>query len=199
MNAAALLESKNALRVSMRRRLADFSLTERTERSARIVRHIVGLPAWRAASRVALFAPLPSEPDVGLLWSNGALDEKRCAYPRVQGDAMQLYYTNHPDELEPTRWGLREPLPQTAREATLDDFDLVLVPGLAFDAAGGRLGRGGGFYDRLLSARNPARTRLVGLGFSFQLLEQRLPLAAHDVRLDAVCTDADGTAGPFTA
>ena len=101
-----------------------------------------------------------------------------------------MYYVNAPDELEPTRRGLREPLLRAAREAALDDCDLVLVPGLAFDATGGRLGRGGGFYDRLLAARDPARTRLIGVGFAFQCLEQPLPLAAHDVKLDAVCTDA---------
>ena len=178
----------------MRRRLSTLSPGERAERSLQIVRRIVASPAWRGASRVLLFAPLPVEPDLDLLWCGGFLKGKRCAYPRVVGEAVRLYHVNHPDELEPTRWGLREPPPHAAREAALDDFDLVLVPGLAFDTAGGRLGRGGGFYDRLLSARVPAKTRLVGVGFAFQCSERPLPLAPHDVRLDTVYTDADGTA-----
>ena len=187
-------EEKTAWRAVMRRRLSALAPAERAERSRRIVRRVVELPAWRASSRVLLFAPLPGEPDLDLLWRDGALDGKQFAYPRVEGAAMRLYHVNHPGELEATRWGLREPPPRAAREAALDDFDLVLVPGLAFDATGGRLGRGGGFYDRLLAARTPAKTRLVGVGFAFQRLEQPLPFAAHDVRLDAICTDGEGSA-----
>ena len=93
------------------------------------------------------------------------------------------------DELLLTRWGFREPPLRAAREVTLDDLDLVLVPGLAFDAASNRLGRGGGFYDRLLAARTSERTRLVGVCFAFQVLAQALPLAEQDVRMDALCTD----------
>ena len=185
---ASLLENKSVLRAAMRSRLAALTAGEREELSRCVVQHIAGLPAWRAASRVVLFAPLPAEPDVDLLWSNGALDGKQFAYPRVEGVAMRLYRVNDPAELEPTRWGLREPPPLAAREAALHDFDLVLVPGLAFDAAGGRLGRGGGFYDRLLAGRDPAKTRLVGVGFAFQKVEGTLPLAAHDVRLDEIVT-----------
>ncbi len=183
----------------MRQRLAALPSAERAERSERVVRRVVALPAWREASRVLLFAPLPVEPDIDFLWAGDAPNGKQFAYPRVEGVTMRLYYINGLDELEPTRWGLREPPPRAAREAELDDFDLVLVPGLAFDAVGGRLGRGGGFYDRLLSARDPAWTRLVGVGFAFQCLEQALPLAAHDVRLDLICTDTDEPTGPPSA
>ena len=184
-------QRKETCRAAMRRRLGALDPVQREARSRRIVRRIVEMPGWREASRVLLFAPLPVEPDLDLLWRDGALADKQAAYPRVAGVTMRLYYTEGLEELEPTRWGLREPPPRAAREAALDDFDLVLVPGLAFDAAGGRLGRGGGFYDRLLSTRDPARTRLVGVGFAFQCLGRPLPLAAHDVRLDAICTDAD--------
>ena len=199
MDVAPLFETKDALRIAMRRRLAALPADERALRSRRIIQRIVGFPAWRAASRVLLFAPLPVEPDLDLLWLEDALARKRCAYPRVEGDAMRLYHVNRPEELQPTRWGLREPSLRAAREAALDDFDIVLVPGLAFDAAGGRLGRGGGFYDRLLARRDPVKTRLIGVGFAFQFSEQPLPLAAHDVKMDAVCTDAHDPADTLPA
>ncbi len=181
-------EEKNVLRAAMRQRLGELASDERAERSRRIVQCVVELPAWREASRVLLFAPLPVEPDLDLLWRGDALEGKEAAYPRVEGVTMRLYYVNGLDELEPTRWGLREPSPRAAREAALDDFGVVLVPALAFDAAGGRLGRGGGFYDRLLAGRNPVKTRLVGVGFSFQQVGGALPLAAHDVKLDEIVT-----------
>lgn len=182
-----LIQRKNMLRAAMRRQ-ALLDPAERAERSRRVVRQLVQMPAWAAARRVLLFAPLPVEPDIDLLWGGDALAGKQCAYPRVEGVAMRLYYVNGLDELEPTRWGLREPSPHAAREAALADIDLALVPGLAFDAAGGRLGRGGGFYDRLLAERT-AKTRLIGVGFVFQQVDGTLPLAPHDVGLDEIVVD----------
>lgn len=182
-------EQKAVLRRAVRRRLVGLPADEREQRSGRIVRRIVELPAWRAARRVLLFAPLPTEPDLDALWRDGVLAGKQVAYPRVEGTAVRLYFVAGLDELEPTRWGLREPPARPARAADLGDIDLVLVPGLAFDAAGGRLGRGGGYYDRLLAHREPARTRLVGVCFAFQRAVEALPWAAHDVGMDSVCTD----------
>ena len=185
---SVLFGQKYILRIKMKRLLAAFSPEERTDRSKGVVQRVIELPEWREAPCVLLFAPLPFEPDIDLLWQGDALSGKQIAYPRMEGLTMRLYYINSPDELEPTRWGLREPLPRAAREAALDDFGVVLVPGLAFDAAGGRLGRGGGYYDRLLAGRDPAKIRLVGVGFAFQQIEETLPLAAHDVRMDEIVT-----------
>lgn len=173
----------------MRARLDALDAGERAACGRRIVARLRSSPAWSAARQVLLFAPLPVEPDLDQLWRDGALADKRAAYPRVGEGTMRLYLVGGPGELEPTRWGLREPPPHAVRETTLDQCDLVLVPGLAFDTAGGRLGRGGGFYDRLLALRDPAKTRLVGVAFRFQLSAEPLPLAAHDVRMDEICTD----------
>ena len=185
---SSLYGQKQLLRAERRQRLATLDPVERAERSLRIIRSLLGFPEWGCASRVLLFAPLPGEPDLDLLWQEGILTGKQIAYPRVEAGTMRLYYVDSLEELEPTRWGLREPPPRAAREAALDDFGIVLVPGLAFDAEGGRLGRGGGFYDRLLAARNPAKTRLVGVGFAFQQVEGTLPMAPHDVKLDEIVT-----------
>ena len=180
---------KIALRTTMRESLAALPSMERAARSRRLIRRLVTLPAWREARRVLLFAPLAAEPDLDLLWSDGALAGKQVAYPRMEGAVLRLYFVAGLDEMEPTRWGLREPPVRPARETTLSEVDLVLVPALAFDAAGGRLGRGGGYYDRLLTLRDPAKTRLVGVSFAFQMIPEPLPLAAHDVKVDEVCTD----------
>ena len=182
-----VFEEKNALRAVMRRQLEAMDAADRRERSRALVARLTELPAWKAARRVLLFAPLPVEPDIDPLWSQDALDGKECAYPRVEGMVTRLYFVHGLAELEPTRWGLREPVKLAAREADMADFDLALVPGLAFDARGGRLGRGGGFYDRLL-ARRSQKTKLVGVCFAAQQVEQ-LPLAPHDVVMDAICTE----------
>ena len=71
----------------------------------------------------------------------------------------------------------------------MEEFDVVLVPGLAFDAAGGRLGRGGGYYDRLLADAH--REDTAGWAWVLRSNESTatLPLASHDVRMDEICTD----------
>ena len=180
-------EQKNSVRAAMRGLLARMDPADRQERSRALVARLTALPAWKAALRVLLFAPLPTEPDIDPLWSLGALDGKECAYPRVEGMVTRLYYVHGLADLEPTRWQLREPVKLAAREADPADFDLVLVPGLAFDAQGGRLGRGGGFYDRLLAGRSK-QAILIGVCFAAQRVEQ-LTLASHDVLMDAVCTE----------
>ncbi len=183
----AAFERKNAVRTMMRQRLASLDPGVRQECSRSVVARLTELPEWKSARRVLLFAPLPVEPDIDPLWSLGALEGKECAYPRVEGMVTRLYYVHGLAELEPTRWGLREPVRLAAREADVADFDLALVPGLAFDARGGRLGRGGGFYDKLLAGRSGTAT-LVGVCFAAQRVEQ-LPLGPHDVLMDVVCCE----------
>jgi 5-formyltetrahydrofolate cyclo-ligase len=179
--------AKNAWRAVQRERLAQLGREERRARSERLLARLIGLPEWQAARRVLLFAPLPLEPDLDLLWSGGALAGKECAYPRVAGMKMHLLAVRSLADLQPTRWGLREPPSEGSAGIALDEFDLVLVPGLAFDGNGGRLGRGGGFYDRLLAGKRPV-TRALGVAFAFQIVPE-LPLAPHDVVMDAVITD----------
>ena len=184
----ALYEEKNARRTEQRVKLAALDAAEHRERSRQLLVRLRELPAVRFAKRALLFAPLPTEPDIDPLWGLGAWANKQCAFPRVEGMVMRVYYVRGLEELEATRWGLREPPPLAAREADLPDFNVILVPGLAFDGRGGRLGRGGGFYDRLL-ARRGARTTLIGCCFAFQRAEKLLPTAPHDVQMDFVCTD----------
>ena len=184
---SALYERKNALRAEVRARLTTMDPDEHRERSRQLVIRLRELPSLRFSRRVLLFAPLPTEPDIDPLWSFGALADKRCAYPRVEGMETRLYYVRGLSELEPTRWGLREPSQLAAREADLRDLDAVLVPGLAFNKDGVRLGRGGGFYDRLLANRNK-RLVMVGVCFATQRMDE-LPSAPHDVLMDYVCTD----------
>lgn len=83
-------------------------------------------------------------------------------------------------------FGIWEPLPDPSRLLAPDAFDLVLVPGLAFDLDGGRLGRGAGFYDRFL-ATLPPKTRLVGVALDEQLVE-KTPRDAFDLPVDALAT-----------
>jgi len=89
--------------------------------------------------------------------------------------------------LVPGVWGIREPRPECCEPAPPDSIDFVLVPGLGFDASGGRLGYGGGFYDRLL-VHVPEATPRVAAAFSMQLVEA-VPMGERDKYVNAVVTE----------
>ncbi len=174
--------TKTDLRRLMRDRLAQ-PPELRAEKSARICAAITALPQWPGARTVAMFAPLPREPDIDPLWLHTA--GKVLAYPRVEFDTMALYAVSSLLDLRPARWDIREPAPRHL--IAPGDIDLILVPGVAFTRAGGRCGRGGGFYDRFLASL-PASTLAVGVCFDFQIVDE-VPLEAHDHLVNLVITE----------
>lgn len=113
----------------------------------------------------------------------------RVAYPRVCGPASPLaFHLADGAAWVAGRFGLREPDAAAPRVAP-SDLDLVLVPGVAFDAAGGRLGFGGGYYDRTFAAAGGRRPPLIGLCYDLQVVP-RCPSGPDDVTVDAVVTES---------
>ena len=133
---------------------------------------------WMDARTIAGFSALPGEPDPLDPWPLG----KRIALPRVQGTDLTFHPVTHREELVTGDFGILEP-PETSPCAGRN-FDIILVPGLAFDFAGGRLGRGKGFYDRFLAN---ARGLRVGVCFEDQIVDP-VPKESHDARMDFVIT-----------
>jgi 5-formyltetrahydrofolate cyclo-ligase len=162
---------------------------EARERAGReVARRLRACPEWQAARRVALYVALPDElPTAALL--RAVLDESRpLLLPRIAAGCLEFARVTTPATLRPGAFGIAEPDPEVTATA-LRSGDLVLVPGMAFDRRGGRLGRGGGWYDRALSSA-VAGLQVFGLGFAFQLVD-RVPLEPHDRAVDAVVTDAE--------
>ncbi len=162
-----------------------------SEKSAAICAAILHSEAWQRARVVALFAPQAREPNVELLWPHAA--GKTVAYPRVHDSWLELLQVDHPAALAAGRWKLREPARDEKRLVAPGELDLVLIPGVAFTSDGCRLGRGGGYYDRLLATLGPAAHKL-GVCYHVQLVEE-IPTEPHDQRLHAVVTEQ----GWFTA
>jgi 5-formyltetrahydrofolate cyclo-ligase len=155
------LSEKPSLRIAMLAVLRAMSAEERANCSERICRRILESQQWRDAERVLLFSPMRAEPDISALGDCKEELKLVGTIPRT---------LRHEHELE---------LPFVP--------DLVLVPGLAFSRDGHRLGRGGGFYDRLLAGRARDAVK-VGVCFALQLHDS-IPREAHDVVLDAVISD----------
>ncbi len=155
-----------------------------------VQRRLLETSSYRAAAEVVLYAPCEREVDTALIAAEVLRSGRRLSYPIIDRQHRLLKFgaVNGIDELRPGAFGILEPPASRAREAHELDTALVCVPGLAFTPAGARLGRGGGYYDRLIAAL-PARTVTAGLGYSFQLLD-RLPQQANDRQLDLIVTES---------
>jgi 5-formyltetrahydrofolate cyclo-ligase len=162
------------------------TLTGRDRRSEEICEAIISNSVWRDATVIAIFAPMVHEPDVELLWKRA--EGKLFCYPTVRAEGIDFISVDGPHSLVIGSFGIREPDFDPARVIPPDTFDLVLVPGAAFTAKGGRLGRGGGFYDRLLSSPG-FRASKVGVCFDRQILDE-IPLEPHDQSVDRVVTES---------
>jgi 5-formyltetrahydrofolate cyclo-ligase len=178
--------TKAELRKSVRARLQHFTREEMSAKSRAICDTLRALPAWKEARVVCLFAPHMFEPDVELLWPH--IGKRRACYPRVNERNLDLLLVSDRDELVSSRWSLREPPHSEQNLARVEDVDLLLVPGLAFTRGKGRLGRGGGYYDRLI-ARPGLRAHKLGVCFETQIVPE-LPTEAHDREVDQIVTES---------
>ncbi len=163
----------------------------RTALSRAIVRDLFDLAAYRRSGTVMAYVGFGSELQTDEFVFHTLEQGKTLLLPRVnrRKRGLDIYEVRDPvRDLEVGTWGIREPRPDRCARVDPDIIDFVLVPGLAFDARGGRLGYGGGFYDRLLASILSTRTWLVAGAFESQRVE-RLPLDEHDVPMDVVVTE----------
>ncbi len=180
---------KQQLRTALLRRLNAQREDERRKRSKAIQRKVFRLTAFRRAKTVCCYVALPYEVQTWQMIEEMLEHGKRVVIPVMEPRTKRLRLSEVRDpsaELVPGRFGVREPRPSAFRPVRLREVDLALVPGLAFDRRGHRLGHGHGYFDRFL-ARLPKQTPTIGLAFRFQLLD-RLPAAAHDHALQAILT-----------
>lgn len=149
--------------------------------------HLAAAPEYLACERLVLYSALPGEIPVEAMFSRASRDGKRVLFPRMLSAVeIVLSPVARIEELQPGRYGVPEPGPRAPIEPLGSDV-LVLVPGVAFDGVGARLGRGGGAWDRVLRERRGAT--VFGVGFECQRVD-RVPTEPHDQPMDAVLTEA---------
>lgn len=180
--------SKPELRKLVRRRLEAMTPAERVRAGARIAELVWTLPAMAGARTLLLYAALPEEVPTEAIAREARRRGVEVTYPRCLPESreMALHRIAREEELVPGQYGLLEPSPACA-PLGVDEVDVALVPGLAWDRAGHRLGRGAGYYDRLF-ARAEWRGTRCGLFFAVQEARS-LPADPWDVPLDAVVTE----------
>lgn len=183
---SALAEAKAALRSEVRARIAAMPEERRASESAEVVRHLVADATWQGARSVLLFMPLPDEVRVRPLMDAAWAAGKSVALPASDA-ATGAYVAKRVlsrTDLRAGRFGILEPC-DGCPAVPFSALDLVLVPGIAFDRAGNRLGRGRGFYDRMLALSPYAVS--CGVGFDGQVVAL-VPVEPHDVKLHRVWT-----------
>ncbi len=181
-----LREAKAALRGQINAALAAMSVEQRAADSARICARLRELPAWKNAGSVLLFAPMPTEPDIWPLLAEALAAGKIAALPRFHAAARTYRGARVQDwrsDIVSGHFGVREPA-ASCPEIPLHHFDLLLVPGVAFDRHGHRLGRGRGYYDRLLAEGRGVK---CGIAFEEQMVNA-VPVGPADVRMDLIIT-----------
>jgi 5-formyltetrahydrofolate cyclo-ligase len=146
--------------------------------SLQLARQLRDWPLWQSSAAVAAFSALDGEPDVLDPWPQ----DKRIALPRVCGEELKFHWVASQAELLTGHFGILEPAAEAPDAGS--EFALILIPGMAFDLRGGRLGRGRGYYDRFLAGASGLR---AGVCFEDQIVEA-VPSEAHDLRMDCVVT-----------
>lgn len=151
--------------------------------SENIVRQVIQwLRDHPALRTVSLFSPLPGEPDLTPLVLS--LPHIRWVFPRVEGPHLVMHPVGDiSSDLEPGAFGIREPK-TTLPSVPFGEIDAFLCPGLAFSAAGGRLGRGKGFYDRMLSLARPDAHK-IGVCQPFQIVPDTFS-EPHDILMSRI-------------
>ena len=177
------LISKAELRQHCRAARRALTAEQRAAASARAAEHLIASGLLDRVSSIALYAAYASEADPGALEVVA-----RSFYPRVDGSALTFHACLR-SALVPGFKGLREPAADLPR-SDLADIDVVIVPGLAFDARGHRLGAGMGFYDRALEQARASGGGVCAIGFalSAQLIDA-VPREDHDQPMDVIVTD----------
>ena len=170
-------DRKAALRRELLRRRVAMSASERSRMSAAAAALVLGLDAYRAARAVLAYRPLGAEVDPGAVVADALSSSKRVYYPRVMGEGLE-FVAGDGEPTEPWR---------AAETASGEPPAVVLIPGVGFDLRGGRLGRGGGHYDRALAALH--RTVRIGIAYEAQIVPE-VPRDPWDVPMHCIVTEA---------
>lgn len=172
------MEKKN-LRKNVRQLKSAYTPEQLVELSVEVIDKLKSHPRFQSAQTICLYSSLSDEVD-----THGLIEELKCnkriVLPSVEGDDIVLHVYTGSDGLAGGEYGILESLGEVFEQ--FEEIDLVVVPGMAFDGYGNRLGRGKGYYDRFLSKVDAYR---IGVCFPFQYFES-IPHDSHDICMDEV-------------
>jgi 5-formyltetrahydrofolate cyclo-ligase len=175
---------KAELRRTLLKARQSMGVEEWREKSDRISSYLKSSPLLSQAKTILAYFSFRQEPDLSSLFAD---TQHRWGLPRVEGKSLSWHRWKAGEVLETGAYGIFEPRAD-APILEPDEVDLILVPAVACDVRGYRLGYGGGYYDRLLSSPQWSSKPTIGIIFDFAYLPQ-LPMDAWDRPLHSVCTE----------
>jgi 5-formyltetrahydrofolate cyclo-ligase len=179
---------KELIRKRLLERLLSLTSREVERRSRDVEKNLQKLPDYNKAKCIMVYYPLKGEVNLlGMIRKE--LKEKLICFPSIEGRELVPYQVKNLEEDFITGLlGVKQPNPQRTKKVRIEDLDLILVPGLAFDFERNRLGRGAGFYDRLLKRLNK-NIKTIGIAFNFQVLKNLPYHSPQDQKVDILVTD----------
>ena len=184
------MADKQALRKYVLDLRENLSWEEIGAKSKKIAERLFALPEYRQAATVMYFLNFGKEADTLSMVPASLAHGKRVVAPKTVHRERLLLLSEITDpalDLEPGRWGIPEPKPERLRPVPAGEVDFVIVPGVAFDEHGRRLGYGGGYYDRFFAGLRE-EVPLVALTFELQVVPE-VPVDPWDRRVDLVLTE----------
>ncbi|NET89429.1 MAG: 5-formyltetrahydrofolate cyclo-ligase [Kamptonema sp. SIO1D9] len=179
-----LQSNKTELRRKLLQQRLSLSALEYQEKSEKLCTHLQSSPIFKQAKTILAYFSFRCEPDLNFLFTN---TEKKWGFPRCVDKSLFWHRWQPGEPLEKGNFGIFEPHPNSpSLQPNL--VDLILVPAIACDSQGYRLGYGGGFYDRMLASPKWQTKPTIGIIYDFAFLPQ-LPSDPWDKPLDAVCTE----------
>jgi 5-formyltetrahydrofolate cyclo-ligase len=180
---------KKQTRKEMIRLLESISPSVRKAKGKMIADKLLDLKEYRDAKNVLLFASFRNEVDTFPVIKDALKNKAVVVLPRVNTikKELELFSIRDVEELRPGYASIPEPEPDDARSFPSTNIDFILVPGLAFDSQGRRLGYGGGYYDRLLERLGPGPVR-VAVAYTEQIIDN-VPSTDHDKKVNIIVTD----------
>ena len=188
---------KKQLRKEMRLLRDGIPPEEHKRKSRQIIQRILSSEEWKTATECLLFSSIRSEIDTKELIQKAFIQGKNVYLPKVTGEIMEFYSVQEEEELKEGTWGIWEPVgaPERKWKGGSLENTLMVMPGLAFDRTGGRLGYGGGFYDRFLERVEGTLGKQLckmGICFQCQLLENDcIPREPQDYSPNLVVTEEE--------
>lgn len=173
--------TKQELRAQIRATKRQHTSEQLAAFSKTICNEILSMPIFLSSHTLLLYYPLNDEVDVFPIIDNAYKNGKTVLLPKVVGDDLDLHIYKGVESLERGAFGILEPTGEVFFD--YDNVDVAIIPGMAFDHSNHRLGRGKGYYDRLLPRLKNAYK--IGVCFPFQFLNE-IPSEAHDVVMDYV-------------
>jgi 5-formyltetrahydrofolate cyclo-ligase len=181
-----LVQQKNQIREEMKKRRTQLSADAVQYLSLQVIEKLMSSPHLITAQRVAFYAPILNEVDVLPLGNSFLQQGKLVYFPRVVEGHLEFCQVQNLDQIKKGKFGVMEPeihIPVTL----IQDIEVFMIPGLAFDQQKNRIGYGKGFYDQVLSQLDPKQLA-IGICYDFQLLET-IPDEVHDQKVHSIYTN----------